>query len=56
MLAGAIEYANCISKEGGTSSKECSGYDTKTSDSEVLVLELWEMCNTSSLLLLPGPL
>ena len=36
---------------------ECSGYDTKQSDEEVLVmLELWRMRNTPSLPSLPCPL
>ena len=34
---------------------ECPGYDTKPSDSEVPVLELWGMRITPSLPLLPGP-
>ena len=56
-LAGAAEYTDCISAEGQDSSNECSGYDAKQSDSEALViLELWGMWNTPSLLSLPGPL
>ena len=36
---------------------ECLGYDTKQSDSEVpVMLELWRMQSTPSLLSLPGPL
>ena len=36
---------------------ECPGYDTKQSDGEVpVMLVLWEMRNTPSLPLLPGPL
>ena len=36
---------------------ECPGYDTKQSDSEVpVMLELWGVQSTPSLLLLPGPL
>ena len=27
--AGAVEYIDCISAEGESSSNECSGYDTK---------------------------
>ena len=35
---------------------ECPDYDTKQSDGEVpVMLELWEMLSTPSLLLLPGP-
>ena len=35
---------------------ECFGYDTKLSDVETPVLDLWEMWSILSLLLLPGPL
>ncbi len=36
---------------------ECPGYETKQSDGEVPVMvELWGMQSTPSLLLLPGPL
>ena len=36
---------------------KCPGYDTKQSDGEVpVMLGLWEMWNTPSLPLLPGPL
>ena len=36
---------------------ECPGYDTKQSDGEVpVMLELWGMQSTHSLLSLPGPL
>ena len=35
---------------------KCPGYDTKRSDHRALVLELWGMLITPSLLLLPGPL
>ena len=42
---------------GIRSPKEYPGYDTKQSDSEVpVMLELWGMRSTPSLLLLPGPL
>ena len=37
-------------------SNEYPGYDTKPSDGEAPVLELWEMWSTPSLPLLPGPL
>ena len=37
--------------------KECPGYDTKQSDGEVpVMLGLWGIRSTSSLLSLPGPL
>ena len=40
-----------------TTPNECPRYDTKQFDGEVpVMLELWGMQNTSSLLLLPGPL
>ena len=35
---------------------ECPGYDTKQSDGETPVLELWRMMSTPSLPLLPDPL
>ena len=35
---------------------ECPGFDSKPSDGEAAVLELWEMWSTPSLPLLPGPL
>ena len=39
------------------SSNECPGYDTKQSDVEVLVmLEVWEIWNTTSLPSFPSPL
>ena len=39
------------------SPSDCPGYDIKQSDGDVSVmLELWEMWNTSSLPSLPGPL
>ena len=54
---GIVEYIDCISAEGwnpNTTTNECPGYDTKQSYGETLVLELWEICSTSSLPLLPG--
>ena len=45
--AGAVEYTN----------NENPGYDTKQSDGDVpVMLELWGIWSTLSLLLLPGPL
>ena len=41
---------------GKTPTNECLGYDTKTSDGEIPILEHWEMWSTLSLSLLPGPL
>ena len=35
---------------------ECPGYNTRQSDGEAPVQDLWEMWSTSSLSLLPGPL
>ena len=35
---------------------KCSGYDSKQSGGEALVLEFWEKWSTPSLPLLPGPL
>ena len=55
--AGAAKYTDCVSAEGQDSPNECPGYDTKQSDSEATVLlEIWGMRSTPSLLLLPGPL
>ena len=54
--AGAVEYTNCFSAEGKSTSNECPRYDTKQSDGEVpVMLELWGMQSTFSLPLLPGP-
>ena len=56
-MAGAAEYNINISAEGYNSSNRCSGYDTKQSDGEALVmLELWEMQSIPSLPSLLGPL
>ena len=45
LSAGVVEYIDCS-----------SGYDTKRSDGEApVMLELWGMKSTPSLLLLPGP-
>ena len=42
--AGAVEYTDFFAAEGEYSSNECPAYDTKQSESEVLVmLELWGM-------------
>ena len=46
--AEAVEYTDCISK--------CPGYDTKQSDGEAPILELWGMWSTPSLSLFPSPL
>ena len=54
-LAGAVEYADCISTEGQNPHFKCPGYDIKLQLMVRLsVLELWEMWSTSSLLLLQG--
>ena len=43
-------------QRGKTPPNKCPGYDTKQSDGEVpVILELWGMWSTPSLLLLPGP-
>ena len=52
----AVEYTNCISAEGEDSPNKCPGCDTKPSDGEAPVLELWGMWSAPSMLLLPGPL
>ena len=39
-LAGAVEYAYCISAEGYPPSQHISGYDDKRSDGEAQILEL----------------
>ena len=47
--AGAVEYTDCTS--------ECPRYDPKQSEGEVpVILWLWGIRSTSSLLLLPDPL
>ena len=53
--AGAVEYTDCISAERYESS-ECPEYDTKQSDGEVSVMELWGMWSIPSLPSLPGPI
>ena len=43
-LAGAVEYTNFISAEGiKPLLKKCPGYETKPSDAEDPILELWEI-------------
>ena len=56
--AGAVEYTDCFSAEGGkTSHNECPGYDTKQSDGEFpVMLELLGMWSTPLLPSLSGPL
>ena len=58
LLAGAVEYTDCISAEGWDALRnECPRYDTKKSDGEVpVLLKLWGMRSTPSLPSLPGPL
>ena len=42
MIAGAVEYTDCISAERYDFPDECPAYDTKQSDGETSVmLELW---------------
>ena len=47
---GPVEQMPCKSPD------KCSGYDTKPSDGETSVMELWEMWSTPLLHLLPGSL
>ena len=55
--AGAVEYTHCTSAKGSVPPQWVSKYDTKQSDGEVpVMLELWGMWSTPSLLSLPGPL
>ena len=55
--AEAIEYTDYISAEGQDPPQRVSRYDTKQSDAEApVMLELWGMRSTPSLLSLPGPL
>ena len=57
LLAGVAEFIDCFPVEGWDSSIESLGYDIKQTNGEASVmLELWEMQNTFSLLLLLGPL
>ena len=42
-LTGAVQYTNCISAERYDTPNEYPGYDTKRSDSESPVLELWRI-------------
>ena len=54
--AGAIEYIDCFPAERLDPPHKCSGYYTNQSDGEVpVMLELWEMQSTPSLLPLSGP-
>ena len=55
--AGSEEYTTYISAEEYDPPKECHGYDTKQSDSEIpVMLELWGMQSTQLLPLHPGSL
>ena len=54
-MAGAVEYTASLQRGKTPHPKECPGYDTKQFDDEApVMLELWEMRSTSSLLLLAG--
>ena len=56
MSAGAVEYTDCFSKTPN-SPNECPEYVTEQSDGEIpVMLELWGIRSTSTLLSLPGPL
>ena len=55
-LTRIVEYTDCFSAEKWDTPNEWSGYDTKQSDGEVLVmLELWGMRSAPSLPSLQGP-
>ena len=45
-LTGAVEYANVIFVVGKTPFNQFPGDDTKLSDDEALVLEIWVMSCT----------
>ena len=55
-MAGATEYADCISSEGvRPPTNECPNNDTKQSDGKApVMLELWGMWSTPSLPSFPG--
>ena len=53
---GLWNMATASLQRGKTLPNEYPGYDTKLSDGEAPVQELWEMWSTSSLPLLPVPL
>ena len=54
--AGAVEYTDCFSAEGNPHN-ECTGYDTKQSDSKVpVMLELWGIRGIPLLPSFEGPL
>ena len=55
--AGAVEYTDCFSAVGKTPPAMSVLIMTLKSDDETpVILELWGICSTSSLPLLPGPL
>ena len=49
LSAGVVKSTNCISTDMLVPNNECSGYDTKPSDCEVLDLELSLMRSSTSL-------
>ena len=54
---GTVEYTDCLSTEGNTPHNECPRYGSKLSNGEVpVMLDLWGMRSTPSLLSLPGQL
>ena len=56
-MAGVVEYTDYIYAEGLEPPDKCPRYDTNQSDSEAsLMLEIWGMHSTPSLLSLPDPL
>ena len=55
-ITEAVEYTYYTTSEAKNLPNVCSRYDTKQSDSDALVQELWGMWSTLSLLLFPGQL
>ena len=51
----SCRYTDCIYTNGEDLPPTSSGYNTKPSDGEALVLELWGMWSTPLLLFLSGP-
>ena len=56
LLAGPVDYTDCISAEGYTPRNECLVYEAKQSDGEApVMLELRGIWSTHLLSLLSGP-
>ena len=49
-------YPHALQRDKTLPKKECPVCDTKLSNREAPILEIWEAWHTPSLLLLPGPL